>query len=176
MKALMLSVRPQWTDLIVDGKKIFEIRKSRPKIEPPFKCYIYETKAPYDTLFAKDKITKLNYGRGMVIGEFTCNAVFPISIEVNSPSALNPAIEFPGLCMTDADIYAYLGNGKTGWLINIHGLIIYDKPKTLGEFTLSCSHSYNCFRCKRFHKATRSCMNWLSRPPQSWCYVEELEG
>ncbi len=42
--AVLLSVRPKWCELIASGKKTVEIRKTRPKIETPFKCYIYCTK------------------------------------------------------------------------------------------------------------------------------------
>ncbi len=41
MKAVMLSIRPKWCDRIATGEKTIEIRKSKPKLEPPFKCYIY---------------------------------------------------------------------------------------------------------------------------------------
>lgn len=43
MKAVMLSINPKWCELIASGKKTVEIRKTRLKLETPFKCYIYET-------------------------------------------------------------------------------------------------------------------------------------
>lgn len=42
--AVLLSVRPKWCELIANGKKTVEVRKTKPKAEPPFKCYIYCTK------------------------------------------------------------------------------------------------------------------------------------
>ena len=44
MQAIMISIHPKWCELIASGKKTVEVRKTRPKIETPFKCYIYETK------------------------------------------------------------------------------------------------------------------------------------
>jgi len=44
MRAVILSVRPQWCELIANGQKTVEVRKNRPKIPTPFKCYIYCTK------------------------------------------------------------------------------------------------------------------------------------
>lgn len=44
MKAVLLSIRPKWCELIASGKKTIEMRKTRPKIPVPFKCYIYCTK------------------------------------------------------------------------------------------------------------------------------------
>ncbi len=43
MKAVMLSIRPEWCEKILNGEKTVEIRKTKPKIETPFKVYIYCT-------------------------------------------------------------------------------------------------------------------------------------
>ena len=43
MKAILLSIRPEWCDLIIRGQKTIEVRKTRPKLETPFKVYIYCT-------------------------------------------------------------------------------------------------------------------------------------
>ena len=43
MKAILLSIKPQYCELIVSIQKKIEVRKSEPKIKPPFKCYIYQT-------------------------------------------------------------------------------------------------------------------------------------
>lgn len=45
-KAILMSIRPEWCDLILQGKKTVEVRKTRPKMKTPFKVYIYCTKAP----------------------------------------------------------------------------------------------------------------------------------
>ena len=45
-KTVLLSIRPEWCVKILNGEKTVEIRKNRPKLKPPFKCYIYCTKAP----------------------------------------------------------------------------------------------------------------------------------
>lgn len=42
-KAVMLSIRPRWVQKIANGKKTIEVRKTKPKLETPFKCYIYCT-------------------------------------------------------------------------------------------------------------------------------------
>ena len=44
MKAVMLSIKPKWCELIASGKKTIEVCKTKPKLETPFKCYIYCTK------------------------------------------------------------------------------------------------------------------------------------
>ena len=42
-KAAMLSIRPKWCEKIAGGEKTIEVRKTKPKLEAPFKCYIYCT-------------------------------------------------------------------------------------------------------------------------------------
>ena len=44
MKSVLISIQPKWCELIASGKKTVEVRKTKPKLETPFKCYIYETK------------------------------------------------------------------------------------------------------------------------------------
>lgn len=43
MKAILLSIRPEWTAKILNGQKTIEIRKSRPKCDLPVTVYIYCT-------------------------------------------------------------------------------------------------------------------------------------
>lgn len=42
-KAVMLSIRPKWVEKIANGEKTIEVRKTKPKLDTPFKCYIYCT-------------------------------------------------------------------------------------------------------------------------------------
>ena len=48
MKSIMLSIQPKFYELIANGKKTVEVRKTKPKAETPFKCYIYCTKSNID--------------------------------------------------------------------------------------------------------------------------------
>ena len=58
IKSVLLSIRPEWCKKILGGEKTTEIRKSRPNLETPFRCYIY-CAMPV----------------GNVIGEFTCDRI-----------------------------------------------------------------------------------------------------
>lgn len=83
--------------------------------------------------------------------------------------------------MTKKEIEEY-GKGKTlyGW--HISDLKIYDKPRELSEFRKPCNWNYDCCTCKRAKyeltkaeaKVFYGCDSELTRPPQSWCYVEDL--
>ncbi len=44
MKSILISIHPKWCELIANGKKTVEVRKNKPKLEVPLKCYIYCTK------------------------------------------------------------------------------------------------------------------------------------
>ena len=70
-KAVLFSIKPEWCALIANGQKTMEIRKTRPKQEPPFKGYIYCSKnGPLLYLSASRR-----FGNGKVIGEFTCDRI-----------------------------------------------------------------------------------------------------
>ena len=57
-KSVLISIRPRWVDLIARGEKTIEVRKTRPKLDPPFKCYIYCTKAQDPVLVALWRIRR----------------------------------------------------------------------------------------------------------------------
>lgn len=91
--SIMLSIRPLYCKLIASEKKKVELRKNEPKIKTPFKCYIYCTKGGSD---AKKKGQLFFCGR--VIGEFVCNAIFPIAFEYLGAQEI-PEIEVPFLAL-----------------------------------------------------------------------------
>lgn len=51
LKSILISIQPKWCELIANGKKTIEVRKTKPKLETPFKCYIYCTLPPRSELF-----------------------------------------------------------------------------------------------------------------------------
>lgn len=80
---IMLSVRPKWCELIAKGQKTVEVRKTCPKIETPFKCYIYETKdsGKFDFVYDEDEYYfDPSLVKGKVIGEFVCDKIHSIHV------------------------------------------------------------------------------------------------
>lgn len=84
MKAVLMSIRPEWCKKILSGEKTVEIRKTRPALMlEPFKVYIYCTETWSGNLFTdiliwnKDEWNRWKYLKrlGRVIGEFTCSKV-----------------------------------------------------------------------------------------------------
>lgn len=172
MKSILISIQPKWCELIASGKKRVEVRKTAPKLDPPFKCYIYCT---------KDKKGWFHFGKkkrldGAVIGEFICDKIFDICIEISKPDDL-PGYPFPCTGLTDKEILQYLGNGKTGYGWHISNLVIYDEPRPLSAFRRPCVNDLYCEECGMHSENTGNCGNaalQITRPPQSWCYVEGL--
>ena len=200
MKAVMLSIRPKWCELIASGKKTSEVRKTRPNIPAPFKCYIYCTKPkmvtkyvfkpedypeymrPEKPVFCKVPDASSPFcsevnGNGKVIGEFVCDCITGLRADNGIQTYYNRQ---KGTCLSDAEIIKY-ASGKKVYYWHISDLKIYDEPKELGNFWKAdkcpyatescCTYKYHCFRAGQ----TQRCGETLTRPPQSWCYVEELE-
>lgn len=170
MKSVMLSIRPKWCEKIAGGEKTIEVRKTKPKLETPFKCYIYCTSGRPDLnipisperlmqdYLDTGSMQSLNcpLGNGKVIGEFTCDRIYGLAPLNHAPDDVEKQA-----CLTREEIVNYLKGTGYGW--HIVGLRIYDQPRELSEFT--------GLRNTRFGAAPYD----IKRPPQSWCYVEEWE-
>lgn len=180
MKAVLISIRPQWCEKIANGEKTIEVRKTRPKLETPFKCYIYCTKAK-ERLIGILKDGDENYGeiyhgktvfiktgegsvcdmwgkRQKVIGEFACDGIYLIRYTMDG---FADVVDCNRSLLKPSDFITY-GKGKPlyGW--HISNLKIYDEPKKLGGFT--------GLRKTKFGMEPVT----ITRPFQSWGYVEEL--
>lgn len=188
----MLSICPKWVEKIVSGKKTIEVRKTRPKLETPFKCYIFCTLQGCNEFFRVDlgrDVAKWNRGKwadrkGKVIGEFTCDRIYKIDkdstdflFKAGGLSVYKQAAEEKcGLCvaMTDDELHGYLGHYQGyGW--HISDLLIYDQPRELTAFRRLCPNDLYCEACAMYSNNNGICNNGalpLRRPPQSWCYVE----
>lgn len=171
-KAVMISIRPKWCEKICRGEKTVEVRKTRPKLETPFKCYIYCTMDhPYISVSCGE-LDKLNYrtntvGRcnGKVIGEFICDRIYGLAPLNHAPDDVEQQA-----CLTREEIVRYLKGAGCGW--HISNLKIYDTPKELSKFPRPFE---NCIDkvCDEFGCASCENGGHIKRPPQSWCYVEE---
>lgn len=177
-KAVLISTQPKWCELIASGKKTIEVRKTRPKIEIPFKCYIYQTKRTW----IYDIYSRIADWQGKIIGEFVCDNIFPMSITYSDPNNRLATREFPYTCLTDKQIIDYLGNGKRGYGWHISDLVVYDEPKDIGEFYKGGMLSYDDWLygiyngnggARSSYESYKNAFK-LSKAPQSWCYVEEV--
>ena len=109
-KAVLISIRPEWCEKIINGRKTIEVRKTRPKMDTPFKCYIYKC------------------GNGKVIGEFLCDQIIEDRTYGHNEEFYRAA------CMSAYDVAAYaMQSPMYGW--HISDLRVYDHPRDLWEFT-----------------------------------------
>ena len=188
MKSVLISIQPKWCELIANGKKTVEVRKSKPKLETPFKCYIYQTKMQWVYSVLRNMglhklVNKLALGTGKVIGEFVCDKITMSFVGYNEKGCPSYWDILDGSCLTPNELVCY-GEWKTlyGW--HISNLVIYDKPRELSEFRKECKLECDmrsldnppCEKCEHL-VASFGCGRTITRPPQSWCYVEsEVEG
>lgn len=225
MKSILISIESKWCELIARGKKTIEVRRTRPKIETPFKCYIYCThnkrknalhlyvnsgygrkefgvidnwRSGEDVVDVNAHLPAYRYNayllEGKVIGEFVCDWITEINPNCDIDDCVNQYIHgYPAIlgetdCLSFNDMKAYLGT-KKGYDWHISNLKIYDKPKELSEFKTpewyrdcekGCPYIER-MRCptKDSHKVDKMC-GWcrggnepITRPPQSWYYVEK---
>lgn len=199
MKAVMLSIKPKYCELIASGRKIVELRKTRPKIETPFKCYIYQTRKTVSVsisgtgrpIYEYDITRWYNKRTGKVIGEFVCDKIYQYTTcDIKDGVDISDEDMTRLSCLTKDEIKDYeLSPGKFGifgW--HISDLKIYDKPKELSEFISFCPEYEKTKITEKCHKCQHWIINYLdqcfecncdgekklTRPPQSWCYVEEV--
>lgn len=183
-------------------EKRIEVRKSAPK-EVPFKAYIYATKPKKyykcGAVSTSDELLWLANGKvemgdgfkfwaygdeyqclnGRIIGEFICDKVYEYTFSHYEAEYRVTHVEQDAMCLNQPELIRY-GKGETlyGW--NISDLKIYDKPKELSKFwgrknciAADMVECWNCFAtCLEIEGKH---YQPLTRPPQSWQYVEELE-
>ena len=177
-KAILMSIRPEWCAMILSGRKTAEVRKTYPKAKDlpyPFKVYIYRTQMPGQLIDIMKEGDKIDYylpegeepaiyhgkptfiktlpEKGVVIGEFVCDNIESLwDLTVTQPGPnFKPFYQQPLMgctCLEQWQLEKYAG-GKELYSWHISSLKKYSRPLELATFG-------------------------LKRPPQSWCYVEEL--
>ena len=201
MKAIMISIQPQWVEKILNKEKTIEIRKTMPKCELPCKIYIYCTKSKptlqyfynwqnykpiseHSTWAAGRTLNVGEYGNGKVVAEFILNKVEQYGYVYSPSMFINDyrkiiddtftyyKLDYKSACLTREGLLKYTNDNeilpKPIYAWHIDNLKIYDKPKELSEFRQTRKvKAYN------FGIWSLEVMP-LTRPPQSWCFVEEL--
>lgn len=177
-KAILLSIRPEWCEKIASGRKTMELRRGKPKLPEPFKCYIYCTGGgPYlnrhnGKLYFEEKDFLGGRGAGLyerlsgrVIGEFVCDRIMRQCQMQNADLAEQQSL------VKRERIFEY-ANGKEVYGWHISNLKIYGTSKPLSEFHRLCTPACN-FSNECGGSSATGCLFGIERPPQSWCYVED---
>lgn len=200
-KSILISIHPQWIVKIARGEKTIEVRKSRPKLGPPFKCYIYCTKAQNPVLVALQNLEDSPYVmtcgtgtrrypvedaswarllNGTVCGEFTCDHIYQYTTMAIKDGTDICDEDMERLsCLTHRELVDYEASSMKGeglWYFGLYGwhiadLKIYDEPKELSEL------HHDCSQCGYVNARWDNCDFIIKRPPQSWCFVKcNVEG
>lgn len=195
MKSVLISIQPKWCELIANGRKTIEIRKTRPNIETPFKCYIYCTLPPRSEFFwHKDEEGKRVWGEyaNELIRLQDGNVVYDYGMrlclddrEYTADNFLCKKVIGEFMCdyittiFFDSDIrygedfpdrcVSSIGAS----CVSLQGLKKYSNGKDIYGWHISDLVIYDEPR-----KLSEFCgvnkRKTLTHPPQSWCYVEEL--
>ena len=130
---------------------------------------------------------------GKVVAEFTLNKIYTLERDLsdwlpkNRYDVSNDLLK--DINLNQNELWNY-GQGKILYAWHIDDLKVYDKPKELSEFSgfipnNKCEKHENgfaCEKCDAYDKEHETCLalyyahREIKRPPQSYCYVEELEN
>ena len=196
-KAVMLSIQPRWCELIANGEKTMEVRKTRPKLETPFKCYIYCT-AGDDKLWIADTVRRnwwgnthvahlcnakncggMNLGNRKVIGEFVCDGIVWLARvgftgrggEPEYRIANNGDWKSPiGRLLEEACLTE---EGVDAYLGGNPGFGWHISDLKIYDEPVDITNLRNCNGCEYMGDCDTYCWKPMQRPPHSWCYVEE---
>lgn len=126
MKEILMSIKPQWVEKILNGEKTIEIRKRFPKDFAGW-VYIYCTKAkPYickddDGIIYEWKEKTDDMLNGKIVARFWCD-------KVDESDKIRDFLN--GSCLEPQDVSDYL-KGQKGYAIHIDYLYVFEKPKEL---------------------------------------------
>lgn len=175
-RGVLISIRPVWTDKILKGKKTYEVRRTRPRMEPPFTVYIYCTQGKPELWLAGIRSAgdcsasfeshKIN---GSVCAEFVCDRIDIIDQDSNGymfRDAQKPGKickvryfnDYPELldetCLTQDQISRYLGI-RIGYAWHISDLKVY-------------KYGFGIMDMQRYDTKET-----LTDPPQNMVYVND---
>ena len=158
-KQVMLSIRPQWVEKILNGEKTIEVRKREPNLKPPFTVYMYVTKGKpilgYEFVSGEtsgygfscqnhiDDFDELKYlANGKVVASFVVDKIYKLKKHdyakaYHKPDRYIPDVGFNWIldncCLTDDELWDY-GKGKDLYAWHISELKVFDKPRELSEY------------------------------------------
>lgn len=171
MQAIMITIHPHGCSQIISGSRTIEIRKTAPKLETPFKCYIYMTKnkggehgTTQDATYIAPSGAQRD-GSQKIVGEFVCDNILKYEpVHSFTEKAMCISLKMSA-GMTAKEVWDYSEHGaKTLYGFNIKNLKLYENPKEIGDFKVTVTNQIWQFTKK------------LERPPINWGYVEELKG
>ncbi len=160
---ILISIQPTWVEKIFNKIKVIDVRKTKPKSEPPFKCLIYCTNSngtlfmAYDGLhYSKDYVGRFDPAcvNSKIVGEFICDKIESYIHKAEDGNyywSFRDAEHIREIkektCLSIEQLIEYAGDNNFlyGW--HISELKIYDKPKELSEFIKPFKYDGDGLRC-----------------------------
>lgn len=198
MKSVLMSIQPKKAEKILNGKKTICVLKTHPKIDTPFKCYIYCTLPPKEERFRHGSIVEyanelirlqsgeIVYSYGMQLccdperrpytkDSFLCQKVV-------GEFVCDRIIPLFNICTDDwdhlmGDIHEWHKQLIRQACLSEEDLKTYAKGKNCFAWHISDLKIYEKpkeignFKV-RVTNETWSFTRKLERPPLGWCYVE----
>lgn len=176
---VLASLKPYYYYLIGEKIKTLEIRKSDFKNLPQDVLFYMSKDEKSFAKIPKEFQEKYRKHFGKVGIEFTCDK--SICLDYYPQDYTGMPGKFSEMickesCLSYNEIMAYKKEKLAyGW--HISNLKIYGEPKDLSEFKISCNRKNPCCSCcNRFTgKPWDICNSTITRPPQSYMFVKEVE-
>lgn len=180
---VLASLKPYYYYLIGEKIKTLEIRKSGLKNLPQDVLFYMSKDEKSFAKIPKEFQEKYRKHFGKVGIEFTCDK--SICLDYYPQDYTGMPGKFSEIickesCLSYNEIMAYKKEKLAyGW--HISNLKVYGEPKELSEFKISCNRNCNrknpcCYCCNRFTgKPWDICNSTITRPPQSYMFVKEVE-
>lgn len=186
MKSIMFSFKPNYIKKIFNAEKKIDIRKIKPNIETPFKCYTYCTKNKglNDILETNYSIGSIkDYSNGKIVGEFICDDIYCYNTKATDKCAyIRKASGF-----TDDEFKEYINDCKRFYVLTISDVIMYNEVKDLNDFRRVCDYrnkdntclNHDCISTNHIYDKDMNviksyCGDFITKAPQSYLYVEEI--
>lgn len=181
---VLASLKPYYYYLIGEKIKTLEIRKSDLKNLPQDVLFYMSKDEKSFEKIPKEFQEKYRKHFGKVGIEFTCDK--SICLDYYPQDYTGMPGKFSEMickesCLSYNEIMAYK-KGKLAYGWHISNLKVYGEPQELSEFYRPCSYKGICYSCNRFRpngtpndKPNDFCDGAITRPPQSYMFVEEVK-
>lgn len=176
---ILASIKPYYYYLIAEEKKKIEVRKTALKNLPQDIAFYMSKDEKSFAKIPKEFQEKYRKHFGKVGMRVICNKVDEYTFSHYEAEYRVTHVEQEVMCLNQPELIQY-GKGKTlyGW--HISNLKIYDKPKELSEFRKSGFMTeeewlFNLYPNTHCHYEAWAKKFEITRPPQSYMFVEEVE-
>lgn len=181
MKAIMISIKPEWCAVIMNGIKTIEVRKNKALAKAIQKLidengfadiYVYCSKSNYLGYISNRYVGKVAF-------KFRCYKVEEIEdcVDLLSTKSLDCLKLLQKSCLKYEELHAYLpsreDDNPRGYAIHISGSEIFDRPKELNEFyTTRLDKDITKLFDNSIQLENGTWVKPLTKAPQNFCYLE----